>query len=653
MGPRPMRPVPGGSSSGAGLGAGAVVEQQARSSQDPLSNPLRGVLRAFACVPCGFFDPEGGASRDGRFCCRRCLDGGVDPKPQKYAYSTLLYGEKPQFVLGALALGRSLEATGSTHERVLLHTCDVPPEAQRLLQEFWILREVAYIASARDLHTTPYEKARFKEVFTKLQVLNPEVLPYDRVVFLDLDTLVLRNIDELFEVRPPAAMSNVKSNDGFAKSVPRHGQRMDPNFCYFNAGAMVLAPSKPLFELLSTDVQVPDPQWHRGAWSPEQSYLSLVLAGEWTHLSQIFNLEVQLHSGVPISRAWEETTASGVAVAHFSGHQKVWDCAPDHNAHVMGSEWVKQTFARLPPRTRSAVAVRCQTLHAAWHRDLAAALRHCRERGLGRSEVGGIWAEVLRTGDASALAALVGGPRRPPDAQGQPSASSTRPSPGRDRHGANGIDSAVATVSEGAIETGALAAESAPLVGDDIVLSGEDGQRRLATVLRAGGSSGGGQGGPSRELPMVCWSTPPPSVAAPFCAGPFGVCAARLAGEEVLSAEGAQSEGGADAEHDVGMQAVAWLGDGHARGLVVARRPGWRLLRFAAVRPPTWLPAEELRAAPACGAGAGDGAVGAEVGEPLQCASCLEYALGSFDGTGFWRCGGCGPRAADFPPSVL
>ena len=30
-----------------------------------------------------------------------------------------------------------------------------------------------------------------------------------QVVFLDLDMIVMRNIDELFELRPPAAMSTV------------------------------------------------------------------------------------------------------------------------------------------------------------------------------------------------------------------------------------------------------------------------------------------------------------------------------------------------------------------------------------------------------------------------------------------------------------
>merc|ERR1719242_2751815 len=123
---------------------------------------------------------------------------------------------------------------------------------------------------------------------------------------------------------------------------------------------MVLSPSQMLFELLAADVQEPDPQWHSGAWSPEQNYLSRVLAGEWSHISQLFNLEVQLHSGVPLSPTWEAAQATDVAVAHFSGSRKVWECMPDQDVPILGNDWVMQTFARLPAQTRSSVTVRCR-----------------------------------------------------------------------------------------------------------------------------------------------------------------------------------------------------------------------------------------------------------------------------------------------------
>ena len=81
------------------------------------------------------------------------------------------------------------------------------------------------------------------------------------------DVDVLRNVDELFELKPPAAMSTTKK--GGVVHIP-HGKRLEPSSCYVNAGTMVVAPCAELFQLLVADVQEADPQWHRGGWSPQQ-----------------------------------------------------------------------------------------------------------------------------------------------------------------------------------------------------------------------------------------------------------------------------------------------------------------------------------------------------------------------------------------------
>ncbi|CAK9012759.1 Uncharacterized protein R707 [Durusdinium trenchii] len=295
-----------------------------------LSNPLRAVLTAFTCHQCGRFDttgagPQGQPERP--HFCRVCREEKVAGRLAKRAYVSLIYGTQKKYVTGALALGFSLEASGTQYDRVLLHTADLPEEALMLLGQLWQLKEVPYIKSAGDLHVAS-DKARFKEVFTKLHVFNPEAVPYDKVVFLDLDMIVLRNIDELFHLRPPAGMSTFKS-DKVVGISPEHGERLDPRMCYVNAGTMVTAPSKELFQLLEADVSEPDPHWHVQAWSPEQKYLSNVMAGEWSQVSQLYNFEVQLHSGVPLSELWRTAELGSVAVCHFSGHVKSWDKEPD------------------------------------------------------------------------------------------------------------------------------------------------------------------------------------------------------------------------------------------------------------------------------------------------------------------------------------
>lgn len=543
------------SSTGIGQSIGSV-------KPDPLSNPLRAVLTTFACKPCGRFDPDGryGGVSVG-FQCGRCL-AGFGSESESRAYCSLMYGDLAQYVCGALALGCSLRESGTAYDCVLLHTPDVPGEVRRLLEEFWQMTEVAYIPSAHDLHTSPYEKSKFKEVFTKLHVFNPAALPYDRVVFLDLDTLVLRNIDDLFSVRPPAAMCNMKTRAGHAPSPPRHGHRMEPRSCYFNAGTMVVAPSWPLFELLAADVQEPDPQWHTGAWAPEQNYLSRVLAGEWSHLSQLFNLEVQLHSGVPVSEIWERSGAVDVAVAHFSGATKVWDMEPEHEVQVVGSVWVKQAFSRLHPKTRSLVQVRCKALHAEWNRVLAVALRQCRERGLADHLVGTSWTAALRTGCR---------PRPlPPSSSGEDCPNE---------------------------EDGASAQKrlkpTALLVGDDICVQHDMGNAQegayhgcvshLAKVLRV-----------KDDNSVVVWRTPLPSEDS-FSKGPFGLCyIVGEGGQNCLIPLCDLSTVAGSTPLGLGTDIVAWSKDGHLRGVVRALDGEDRLVSFAEHRAPQWFVASDL-----------------------------------------------------------
>jgi glycogenin glucosyltransferase len=92
---------------------------------------------------------------------------------------------------------------------------------ERLQAQGWGLREVEPIANPRA--AGDLLMPRFANVYTKLRAW--ELVEHDKVVFLDADVIVLKNIDELFE-RP-----------GFAAA---------PDFFLpdrFSSGVMVLAPS--------------------------------------------------------------------------------------------------------------------------------------------------------------------------------------------------------------------------------------------------------------------------------------------------------------------------------------------------------------------------------------------------------------------------
>jgi alpha-N-acetylglucosamine transferase len=128
------------------------------------------------------------------------------------------------YLPGLLALGASLRASGSTVPMVALVSADVSPAARARLRTLgWQLRDIEplHVQGVRPLYP------RFDEAFVKLRAW--QLTEFDKVVLLDADTLVVRNIDDLFE-RPPLAAA--------------------PDFLMpdrFNSGVMVLRPSQTTF----------------------------------------------------------------------------------------------------------------------------------------------------------------------------------------------------------------------------------------------------------------------------------------------------------------------------------------------------------------------------------------------------------------------
>lgn len=144
------------------------------------------------------------------------------------AYVTTLSGGDA-YLPGVEALGRSLVGTGTSASRVVLITEDVSAVARAQLQEQgWQLQLIEPIPSP-DPDAAPLY-ARFSKTFTKLRAFG--LSDFDKIVLLDADTVVLRNVDDLFE-RPSFSAA--------------------PDFFLpdrFNSGVMVVEPSPALFATL-------------------------------------------------------------------------------------------------------------------------------------------------------------------------------------------------------------------------------------------------------------------------------------------------------------------------------------------------------------------------------------------------------------------
>eukprot|EP00392_Amoebophrya_sp_AT5.2_P005132 g5141.t1 len=285
------------------------------------------------------------------------------PGKKRCAFVIFLWGDSIEYVLGACVLGKSLLLTQTRHELLCLHTDDVPELST--LRKFWTLREIAHIpASNISLFRGWKAQNRFCHVFTKLRAL--ELEEYDKVLLMDIDMCVKRNIDLLFELPTPAAMRRGANN----KVKYAHGEPVDGG-CFFraglkpwqtedegpsweynwtesyfqgtgiNAGLMLFSPDRRRFEDTCTVVRTARHPSHINTTAPEQDFLSRYFAdAPWHNISVRFNYQLHqiFHNMNPLNQAerkqyFDDAGRSRLAVIHYSGKLKPWHHVCDSEYH--------------------------------------------------------------------------------------------------------------------------------------------------------------------------------------------------------------------------------------------------------------------------------------------------------------------------------
>lgn len=171
---------------------------------------------------------------------------GVPNGSSKYAIITLVTGPDVGFVAGALALGQSLLNVNTTHDKICMVTKEIDQKSRDSLSRRWVVVKVdEYICLHKnsldkdmfDLSNQKYVQGvqRWSKTCTKFRAWL--FTQYQRVIFIDSDTLVLENIDDaIFRY----------TNASFA-ACP---ETWPPDT--FNSGFMVLNPSLKTFNELVT-----------------------------------------------------------------------------------------------------------------------------------------------------------------------------------------------------------------------------------------------------------------------------------------------------------------------------------------------------------------------------------------------------------------
>jgi len=287
------------------------------------------------------------------------------PAPGRCAYAAVLWGAAPGYILGAMVLARSLRTAARTrHDLVLLHTDSVPAAALRLLSRAgWRPREVEEVQGVSELYN--HGEPRFQGVFTKLRVF--ELLEYEKVICMDIDTLAIGSMDELFDLRAPAANARGPQDvylhgdpiDGASFFVGSTQTRKSWGQCWgINAGVMLLKPSEADLQqtlLEATDSRHPS---HIRGNGPEQDYLSRYFAGSWTHIGVEYNFQLHQMYHVLHPRDFQDPRLQlmqqflddpshpGIHLVHYSGSLKPWSQVLDEDWRSDMSEEADEGFVR-------------------------------------------------------------------------------------------------------------------------------------------------------------------------------------------------------------------------------------------------------------------------------------------------------------------
>lgn len=229
-------------------------------------------------------------------------------RSQREAYATVLHSSE-SYVCGAIVLAHSIRRTGSCRDLVLLHDKSVSDAKRRALAAAgWKLRMIKRI---RNPHAKKFTYNEYNYSKLRLWLLTD----YDKVVFVDADAVVLRNVDHLFQMPEMSATGN----DGVL----------------FNSGVMVIEPSNATFSLLMN--RRDEIVSYNGG---DQGFLNEAFVW-WHRLSRNFNY---------LKIFWENTTSEAIHknrlfgaeppelhVIHYLG-QKPWLCYRDYdcNWNILG-----------------------------------------------------------------------------------------------------------------------------------------------------------------------------------------------------------------------------------------------------------------------------------------------------------------------------
>nr|XP_036668881.1 glycogenin-1 isoform X4 [Drosophila suzukii] len=219
---------------------------------------------------------------------------------EEFAWVTLTTNDT--YSLGALVLAHSLRRAKTAHQLAVLVTPTVSPAMRDRLKEVYnVVQEVNVLDSQDAANLALLSRPELGVTFTKLHCWR--LVQFEKCVFLDADTLVLQNCDELFEREELSAAPDVSWPD-----------------C-FNSGVFVFRPSVDTFSQI-TEFAVKNGSFDGG----DQGLLNQFF-GDWAtadikkHLPFVYNVTAYAsYCYLPAFKQFRDK----IKILHFAGKLKPW-----------------------------------------------------------------------------------------------------------------------------------------------------------------------------------------------------------------------------------------------------------------------------------------------------------------------------------------
>ena len=228
-----------------------------------------------------------------------------------FAYVTLITNS--DYALGALALARSLQRVDADHPVIIMTTRD-DLELEPLLKIGCKVEHVArlpFSAAFNDRHsreqqhtTAPFTKGNKPSFhdpldnFCKLRLW--ELEQYEKIVFIDADAIVVRDIQKLFQYPEFAAAPNL-----YESLIDMHR---------LNSGVFVAKPSRRTFDDMLRRLDQPDVFWRR----TDQTFLETYFP-DWHGLPYTYNALQYIYFNLPKLWHWP-----AIHVVHYQ-YEKPWE----------------------------------------------------------------------------------------------------------------------------------------------------------------------------------------------------------------------------------------------------------------------------------------------------------------------------------------